>query len=70
MVCICCHGSLLRCVRHSGVYWFCPNCWQEMPNLETSAAASPLRACPEEVIHSFTRSHSGAESYESSTACL
>ncbi len=31
--CPCCTGNLLRHVRSSGVYWFCPNCRQEMPNL-------------------------------------
>lgn len=34
--CICCHHSLLRHIRHSDVYWFCPNCWQEMPDLNTT----------------------------------
>ncbi|MBV9388275.1 MAG: hypothetical protein JOZ78_17780 [Chroococcidiopsidaceae cyanobacterium CP_BM_ER_R8_30] len=34
--CPCCTGNLLRHVRSSKIYWFCPNCWQEMPNL-TSA---------------------------------
>jgi len=30
--CPCCSGSLLRHVRNSQVYWFCPMCRQEMPN--------------------------------------
>lgn len=34
--CPCCPGNLLRHVRSSGVYWFCPNCRQEMPNLATA----------------------------------
>jgi hypothetical protein len=34
--CIYCTGNLLRHVRSSGVYWFCPNCRQEMPNLTTA----------------------------------
>lgn len=34
--CICCTGNLLRHVRSSGVYWFCPNCRQEMLNLTTA----------------------------------
>lgn len=33
--CPCCNGNLLRHIRNSGVYWFCPTCWQEMPNLIT-----------------------------------
>ena len=55
VVCLCCHNSLLRYVRHSDVYWFCPNCWQEMPNVETSAIGSPLKAYSEEVICSDER---------------
>ena len=31
--CPCCSDSLLRCIRKQGVYWFCPYCRQEMPNL-------------------------------------
>ncbi len=30
--CPCCTDQLLRHVRSQGVYWFCPSCWQEMPN--------------------------------------
>lgn len=30
--CPCCSEVLLRHARHSGVYWFCPHCWQEMPD--------------------------------------
>jgi hypothetical protein len=29
--CPCCSYRLLMHVRHSGVYWFCRHCWQEMP---------------------------------------
>ncbi|NJR63378.1 MAG: hypothetical protein HC769_34130 [Cyanobacteria bacterium CRU_2_1] len=29
--CPCCSDRLLRHVRQSTVYWFCPACWQEMP---------------------------------------
>lgn len=32
--CPCCSTQLLRHARHGGVYWFCPYCWQEMPDLE------------------------------------
>jgi hypothetical protein len=31
--CPCCNGNMLRHVRNSRIYWFCPTCWQEMPNL-------------------------------------
>lgn len=29
--CPCCSGRLLRHIRRAKVYWFCPECWQEMP---------------------------------------
>lgn len=35
--CPCCAGTLLRHVRHNSVYWFCPHCWQEMPDLESES---------------------------------
>jgi hypothetical protein len=31
--CPCCSSTLLRHVRHSQIYWYCPHCKQEMPNL-------------------------------------
>ena len=31
--CPCCSTQLLRHARHTGVYLFCPHCWQEMPDL-------------------------------------
>lgn len=35
--CPCCSGQLLRHARHSNVYWFCPHCWEEMPDLSSIA---------------------------------
>ncbi|MFB2771017.1 hypothetical protein ACE1AT_17250 [Pelatocladus sp. BLCC-F211] len=34
--CLCCSHRLLQHIRNNRVYWFCRNCWQEMPlpNLE------------------------------------
>lgn len=34
--CPCCSGLLLQHIRPSGLAWFCPHCWQDMPvfNLE------------------------------------
>jgi hypothetical protein len=29
--CPCCSNRLLRHIRCHEVYWFCRNCWQEMP---------------------------------------
>jgi ribosomal protein L37AE/L43A len=37
--CPCCSEQLLRHARHNRVYWFCPHCWQEMPNLSLGIAA-------------------------------
>ncbi|MBD2775975.1 hypothetical protein [Iningainema tapete] len=31
--CPCCSHTLLRHIRGHEVYWFCRNCWQEMPVL-------------------------------------
>ncbi len=32
--CPCCSNVMLRHVRKSEIYWFCPHCYQEMPDLE------------------------------------
>ncbi len=32
--CPCCPHDLLRHVRATGIYWFCPHCYQEMPIVE------------------------------------
>lgn len=39
--CPCCGGSLLRHVRHGGVYWFCTSCWQEVPLLGVNKMPRP-----------------------------
>jgi len=31
--CPCCAHLLLRHIRHQQMYWFCRQCWQEMPVL-------------------------------------
>ena len=33
-ICPCCPHDLLRHVRATGIYWFCPHCYQEMPIIE------------------------------------
>lgn len=33
-ICLCCSEQLLRHIRQSSIYWFCPRCKQEMPGLE------------------------------------
>ncbi|MEO1372862.1 MAG: hypothetical protein AAFW70_00770 [Cyanobacteria bacterium J06635_10] len=42
--CPCCGGSLLRHVRHSELYWFCQNCWQELPVLNAAHFYGEARA--------------------------
>ena len=32
-VCPCCSNPMLHCLDHNREYWFCRNCWQEMPDL-------------------------------------
>lgn len=31
--CPCCSQTMLRHARQKTIYWFCPRCRQEMPNL-------------------------------------
>ncbi|PZV09360.1 MAG: hypothetical protein DCF22_18645 [Leptolyngbya sp.] len=33
-LCPCCAHLLLRHIRRQQVYWFCRQCWQEMPALK------------------------------------
>ena len=33
-LCPCCSYSLVRQIKAGKVYWFCPHCWQAMPNFE------------------------------------
>ena len=40
--CICCHTALLRHIRHRDIYWYCPECRQEMPSLEI-VSGNPLK---------------------------
>ncbi|MEM7727406.1 MAG: hypothetical protein AAF208_13715 [Cyanobacteria bacterium P01_A01_bin.45] len=40
--CPCCGGSLLRHIRHNGVYWFCRFCWQEVPTVEASQSRNSV----------------------------
>nr|WP_225938589.1 hypothetical protein [Kovacikia minuta] len=39
--CPCCSNTLLRHIRSHQIYWFCPHCWQEMPNLDAIVGLSP-----------------------------
>lgn len=33
--CPCCSTTLLRHARHNSIYWYCPQCREEMPDLES-----------------------------------
>lgn len=32
--CPCCSGTMLHHIGHHRDFWFCRNCWSEMPNLD------------------------------------
>ena len=32
-ICPCCSNPMLHHINNRRDYWFCRNCWQEMPNL-------------------------------------
>lgn len=40
--CPCCSHTMLRHIRSNQIYWFCRNCWQEMPNFEQKGNISML----------------------------
>lgn len=42
--CICCQNALLRHIRHHDVYWYCPRCRQDMPNVDGEDAVMTLHA--------------------------
>ncbi|ULP30197.1 hypothetical protein [Leptolyngbya boryana] len=42
--CLCCSEKLLRHVRSTGVYWFCSNCRQEMPNVVCLSPKSAINS--------------------------
>jgi len=39
--CICCQDSLLRHIRYGSIYWFCPTCRQDMPNINIRPSFTP-----------------------------
>ncbi|MEA5598688.1 hypothetical protein [Rivularia sp. UHCC 0363] len=53
--CPCCGSSPLRHIRNGELYWFCQNCWQEVPILSTVRVDSEVRtqsAVPSPVVKS------------------
>jgi ribosomal protein L37AE/L43A len=51
--CPCCSEPLLRHARRGGVYWFCPHCHQEMPNLSSTLTALAAARQPRKVLESM-----------------
>ena len=53
--CPCCAASLLRHVRQSELYWFCQNCFQEVPLLSTVSVHAEARTksnVPSQIVKS------------------
>lgn len=54
--CPCCSSTLLRHIRHSQIYWYCPHCKEEMPNLgdwiNTQISLNPIsqQSCPAKAV--------------------
>lgn len=42
--CPCCSAKVLRHARHGSIYWFCPHCWQEVPDLESGMGVNTKQA--------------------------
>ena len=40
--CLCCSYTLLRHLRRTEVYWYCPHCRLEMPGVESSGQVMSL----------------------------
>lgn len=48
--CPICSNDLLRHIGHGVIYWFCPHCWQELPNLESLEAKRSKMRSPEALV--------------------
>ncbi len=53
--CPCCSGLLLQHIRSSGVYWFCRNCWEEMPVFIGKIPDSLSKDMPDRMMGEFTQ---------------
>lgn len=42
-VCPCCSSPMLHHIGNHREYWFCRNCWQEMPDLEVVLHQNPQK---------------------------
>jgi ribosomal protein L37AE/L43A len=67
LICPCCSSTLLRHIRHAGVYWYCSRCHEEMPDLspnprekekeKESAPLSSVQESPNFKFNSIGWSH-------------
>lgn len=49
--CPCCSDNMLRHIRSNRVYFFCPSCWQEMPDsIAEKDSSLPINQVMELVI--------------------
>ena len=53
--CICCSHTLLRHIRSHQVYWFCPHCYQAMPeSVEPYSRFNASKLLGLSVVKSYT----------------
>ncbi|MFP5269107.1 hypothetical protein [Coleofasciculus sp.] len=53
--CICCSHTLLRHIRSHQVYWFCPHCYQAMPeSVEPYSRFNTSKLLELSVVRSYT----------------
>lgn len=53
MVCPCCSESLLRHIGADGIYWYCLNCRQVMPNLSVEGKGDRPASHSSKVVSPF-----------------
>jgi len=56
--CPCCSTKLLRHVRSNSIYWYCPHCREEMPDLESMVLSRSTQAESARVWFSLTQQKS------------
>ena len=39
--CLCCRDRLIKHLNQTRMYWFCPSCYQEMPNVDVTRTKYP-----------------------------
>ena len=55
VICPCCSSTLLRHIRHTGVYWYCSRCHQEMPDffLNSTEQEKEKKTAPLSLVKEF-----------------